>query len=71
MRYKSDTAMYTNTNERLVHGGANGHNNSILLTNVELTGMQTEYTTDGTVCSEVYSFFAKDQTVPTYKRINR
>lgn len=66
-RYKSDTAMYTNTNERLVQGGVNGHSNAILLTNVELTGMQTEYTADGTVCSEVYSFFAKDQLIPSKK----
>lgn len=63
-RYHDDTAMYTNTNERLVHAGTGGHETTIVLTNVELTGMQTEYTPDGTVCSEVYSFFAKDQTLP-------
>lgn len=63
-RYHEDTAMYTNTNERLMHAGTDGNETTIVLTNVELTGMQTEYTADGTVCSEVYSFFAKDQTLP-------
>lgn len=63
-RYQTDTAAFTNVNERLVHSGVNNSSTQIILNNVELTGLQAEYSPDGTVCSEVYSFIARDIMIP-------
>jgi len=63
-KYRTDTAMYTNFNERLVHSGDTKHSMKIILRAVEITGMQVEYTSNGSVCSESYSFFARDIETP-------
>lgn len=55
----SDTPMMTDINERLV---ATNQDNAMryVIENVELTGLQVEYAPTGEVCSEVYSFFARE-----------
>lgn len=61
--YKENTPLMTDTNERLIEVGPEG-NMQYIIEEVELTGMQTEYNVDGQVCSEVYSFFARDMYSP-------
>lgn len=63
-RYRTDTAMFTDVNERLVHTSASGSSTTIILNNVEITGKQVEFNPDGSVCSEMYSFFARDEDIP-------
>ncbi len=55
-----DSAMFTDVNERLVHSSYNSGYNMVTLNNVELTSKQVEISPEGVVCSEVYSFFARD-----------
>lgn len=58
--HETGSAMFTDVNERLVHASADRGNMEVILTNVELTGMQAEFTPEGNICSEVYSYFARD-----------
>lgn len=63
--YKEDNALMTDINERLVEADPIDQSMRFVIENVELTGMQTEYSPDGQVCSEVYSFFARDMYSPS------
>lgn len=56
----SDSAMFTDVNERLVHSSYNSGFNYVILNNCEITSKQVEVSPEGTVCSEVYAFFARD-----------
>jgi hypothetical protein len=62
--FQEDDPLMTDINERLV-GGTPISNMQYRIEDVELTGMQTEYTVDGQVCSEVYTFVARDMYSPT------
>lgn len=62
-RYKliePDNAYFTDMNERLVESDPIGYSQRRVIENVELTGLQVEYGPEGQVCSEVYSFLARD-----------
>jgi len=53
-----DYTLMMDQNERLVSDPIT--HMRFVIENVELNAMQVEYTPDGAVCSEVYSFFARD-----------
>lgn len=59
--YKDDTALMTDTNERMVEAGSA---QKYILLNCEITGMQVEYSSDGQPCAESYTFFAMDCQIP-------
>lgn len=60
-QYKSnDNQLVLNTNHRLVEADPNNYTMRMVIDSVEITQLQVEYTTDGSVCAEVYSFFARD-----------
>lgn len=61
--YQSDPGLYYDTNERLVRADVD-QKMSIVLEWVELTGCQQQFSPDGEVCSETYSFIAKDEIRP-------
>lgn len=60
---ESDNMLFTDTNERLVESDVLHYSQRRVLENVELTGLQIEYNPDGQVCSEVYSFLARDMKI--------
>lgn len=57
--YEKNGALMIDYNERLVEANVTG-TGRLCIENVELTSMQCEYTPDGQVVSEVYSFVAHD-----------
>lgn len=61
--YESDPGLFYDTNERLARADVD-QNMTIVLEWVELTGCQQQFSPDGEVCSEVYSFIAKDEIRP-------
>lgn len=58
-----DNMLMTDTNERLVQTSPN-NTMRYVINNVEITSLQVEYSPNGEVCSEVYSFFARDLHIP-------
>lgn len=69
--YKNDTPVMLDTNERMIEADPIGQSQRITILGIELTGMQIEYTPDGQPSSEMYSFFAKDLTIPMPESVNR
>jgi hypothetical protein len=57
--YGTDTPLMSDVNERLVESDPGGKMRFIIEA-VDLTSMQIEYGPEGDVCSEIYSFFARD-----------
>jgi hypothetical protein len=63
-KFRNDNLpLYTDTNERLV--AADTAAMRFKIEGVELTNVQVEFSPDGTVCSEVYSFLARDMYIPS------
>jgi hypothetical protein len=58
--YNSDNPLMTDLNERLVEVDSVDQTNRIILDACELTGVQRAITSDGSVLTETYSFFARD-----------
>jgi hypothetical protein len=59
-KYNNDTPLMTNQNERLIESDPTDHTSRVIIENVELVSMQTEFDSSGQPCSEVYNFFAAD-----------
>lgn len=62
-QYRDDTPLYQDTNERLVATEADNAMR-IVLENVELIKMGTQFAPDGTPITETYNFFARDLITP-------
>ncbi len=62
--YNSNTALYSDFNERLVETENDIESYRIVLEACEITDVQREITSDGSVLLETYSFFARDIIVP-------
>lgn len=58
-QYQDGSALMTDMNERLVESDM-GARNRFVIENVELTSMQSEYTPDGAILGETYTFMARD-----------
>lgn len=64
-KYQEDTALATDTNERLVDSDPEYQVNRMVIEAVELVQMSTGFSSSGAVVAETYSFFARDMVVPT------
>lgn len=64
-KYQGDTPLMTDTNERLVEADNSGYSMRWVLDTIEIVSLQVEYSPDGQVCSEVYSFIGRDAYSPT------
>jgi hypothetical protein len=60
-KYDSNTIMSTDFNERLVRNPTKTDDYQILIENVEIMNKSTQYDTNGTPISEVYTFMARDE----------
>lgn len=60
-KYNDNTPMATDINERLVRNPSVEEDFQILIENVEIVNMSTQYDTEGNPIMETYSFLAKDQ----------
>ena len=58
-KYLTDTALYTDVNERLTETSSRG-SNRIVIDSIELNTCQYEYSPTGQPLAETYTFFAKD-----------
>jgi hypothetical protein len=57
-------ALMTDHNQRIAEVDPFAHQNRLIIDNVEIRGCQREFTPDGAVCTETYTFFARDIVVP-------
>ena len=64
-----DSPMYVDINERLTEADPSSNTMRRIIENVELMDLQVEYGPDGQICSELYSFVARDVYYPP--EINR
>jgi hypothetical protein len=60
----SSNAVMTDHNQRISEIDPFAHQNRLVIDNVEIRGCQREFTPDGAVCTETYTFFARDIVVP-------
>lgn len=61
---ESESSLMADENHRLVESNPN-YTNRFVIEAVELKSVQRQYVTDGSVCVETYSFFARDVLTPT------
>lgn len=59
-----DNAVMTDHNQRYAQVDPDHRHNVLVLNNCEIKGCQREFTPDGSVCMETYTFFARDLIVP-------
>lgn len=69
-KYQEDTALATDTNERLVDSDPEFQVNRMIIEAIELTSMSTGFSSTGAVVAETYSFFARDMIIPARTRFS-
>lgn len=68
-QYNNNTPMYSDFNERLIETENDNETYRLVIEACELTNVQRNIGTDGSVIAETYSFFARDIIVPSANKV--